>query len=175
MAHLSFSATAIARRNAKFVKMTRPEQRAAIAKDVLSLLTIGKIQAHRGVYFSVDITGIIPVESTALPALCLAQLDNTSCNTCAIGALFASLVLGSGGYKDKVSGYIPTRDEMVAGLNLYFSEYELDVLERYFEDHSRGAPEFPDTVLRVAMNQVIDTGGAPFRIGAAMKALKVVA
>jgi hypothetical protein len=102
-------------RNRRFKKMTKAQQRVAIARDVLKLLTENKIAAIRGEYFELSDNGydlnaaVADIELEFVPpnvTNCFQHADITlkelihvpsvTCNVCAIGAVFTAAVARRG-------------------------------------------------------------------------------
>jgi hypothetical protein len=122
--------------NARFKKLSRAEQRVAIAKDVIAQLRAKRFIAE-SIYFQLgkgdDIS--IYVDDDAPAAACIMQ---TGCQVCGIGSIFTGAVLKDPKIKmsDVDSG---DRDDQVQYLRRWFSERQLDLIENYFESNTGAA------------------------------------
>jgi len=147
--------TALKRRNAKFRKLTRAQQRIAIAKDVIAQVKVGRF-VPTSTYFefnrSVDNEYDDSVQNLDM-SNCIAQ---ASCQVCGIGSLFAGAVINADKLKLKDFNFGAERDNQVAYLKRWFTSKQLDlietVFERWYEDtqgeHHSQQVAMPDIVLK---------------------------
>ena len=176
---LKFTAEAIAKRNRKFLNSTRNAQRVQIAKDVLALLDAEKIQAKRGTYMQLETTnkvlkpgkesGWYSGEGPHKEIFDVIKAPSTTCEVCAIGAVFTAAMLCrgvDGEYEVRKShdGHVsrPGRDYMTEVMEPYFSEEEMNDLEDFFEMNSDSHDLDQETSLRAAMERLIETNGKSF-------------
>lgn len=82
------AADRIRQANANFKKMTAPQRRVAIAKDVLLQLDAEKYRANSGSYILLDESIEVP-ENTETQ---ICEIDMPNCETCARGAMFLSSI-----------------------------------------------------------------------------------
>lgn len=119
--------------NAKFKKLSKPEQRIAIAKDVIAQIKAKKFVAGH-TYFQLGKNELNPpqtyeaVEKKLQLGECIAQVG---CEVCGIGSLFASAVLKND--KLKFEDFYDVREQEVEYLGKWFSKKQLDLVEVYFE------------------------------------------
>lgn len=152
----------IAERNAEFSKMSRMEQRVAIAKDVLAQLDLKEIVAKNGSYISIR-------NSDSLYDLYSASPDGTSnyeelmsdpenkCNVCAIGA--AAVVVTNG--RALETHYREGDPGLIRSLSSYFQWDEMRTIERMFErPPCRLMYNSSDTKMRAVWQHIIDLDGA---------------
>jgi hypothetical protein len=118
--------------NTRFNKLTKPEKRVAVCKDVIKYLGTEKLKAYTGIYFKAP--GIDAFEKPDGSAqITLAKLP--SCQVCAKGALFVCTVLK----QNQVSNDEFERVDMNSGSDLssamkeLFSASQLRLIETEFE------------------------------------------
>ncbi len=155
-------------RGRRFRKMTRNQQRVAIAKDVLNFLDTKKFTATRGIYLSIDIDDkskkVIKEFKTTLSGLL--SVPTIKCEVCAIGAVFTAAVCGRG--VDRKSSAVQNdwgnlefsgvgQQKMISELEPYFDEDELRDMEYYFENMANR--ENSDTALKRLMDVIIESDG----------------
>lgn len=167
----------IKRRNRDFAKLTKPQQRVAIARDVIAALNTKKFIASPGVY----------VDSNKLDNLIEKNLDEQvcnlidkvpSCDLCAKGALFIATVKRKDALQAKeVYGEFgsllsdePTISEYL-GRDSLFSDKQLTMIEDQFEQETITdwkntnfrvwRPELHKAVdrMRAIMQNIIDNKG----------------
>lgn len=127
-------AMSIEKRNKAFNKLSKPEKRVAIAKDVIIALKAKKYIAKSGDYLNLnsksgkDLFGV----NINQELLCS---DDVTCTVCAIGAMFTSKVAISNNFDD----YRPSDNEMRSHLSKYFSMPQLHLIESAFEGWEKGS------------------------------------
>lgn len=110
-------------KNARFQAMTPPQQRVAIAKDVLEWLRAGKIHAVVNCYY-------LPgpgADST---------VNGGSCKACALGAMLACHVEtlpGASLENMEWQGVVPARAQLSHTLENYFTQEQLTMIEVAYE------------------------------------------
>lgn len=141
----SMTKNAIRKRNKAFNKLTAPQKRVAIAKDVLAQIKAKNIKPMSGTYvFSEKLTAKLNDFKFKDTQFCELLPTVGTCQVCAKGALFLSTILKSDDLKvDDLteSCYSPNRhyvDDTDIGKYLandleVFSQFQLDLIENYFE------------------------------------------
>jgi hypothetical protein len=123
------------KRNAAFHKLSKRQQRIAIAKDVLSQLRLRKYKVKTGVYFRSDVLSNYFFEGGVYMASPKPPMDlqtclltkNPQCTVCALGSAFTSLSrLG-----DEVE--FAQRERPHASLFPIFGEKQVHLIETAFE------------------------------------------
>jgi len=113
--------------NAKFNKMTKMQKRVAIAEDVIASVKAFKFRASPGTYFNV-----INNEVRTSDPQAIIQHEETICNVCAIGAIFASKVKIGNKCTLDIDQELPDRS-IIPNIKSIFSEKELRIIETAFE------------------------------------------
>lgn len=129
----------IEKRNKAFNKLSKPEKRVAIAKDVIAALKAKKYIAETGDYLDINIKDNKDWNVNQ-ESLCS---NDVTCNVCAIGALFTSKVIISNNFN---SDYIPSDDVMRKELSSYFSMPQLHLIESAFEGWEKGSTTFSGNI-----------------------------
>ncbi len=122
-------------RNAAFKKLTRPEQRVQIAKDVLAALATRRFVAT-STYFDLpnEVQEICNSDDGQTAKLDVSEVTSqVKCDVCGIGSLFVAAVERAD--KLKINDFMneDTRDAEVNYLKRWFSDEMLDKVEDYFE------------------------------------------
>lgn len=127
----------------KFDRMTKPQQRVAIAKDVLKQIHAGRIKAKTMIYVRALNGGYRPK-------------PGQPCKACALGALFVSkYALANGMWISD-----PGQEELHGSLALYFSKYQLKDIENAFEGHLWNHEHANDEDRMIAiMQNIVDHNG----------------
>ena len=126
--------------NKRFKKLTRKEQRIAIAEDVIAQVKAKKFVAA-STYFEIgnkpefegdtypgEVAGIDnAVEAELSTGECIAQVG---CMVCGIGSLFASAVMK---HDKQTFDNNVNRDVETDYLNRWFDDAQLDLIEAYYE------------------------------------------
>lgn len=125
--------------NSEFKKMTQDEKRVRIAKDVLASLKANKIIATPGSYCDVNSNNYKSLENKSFQKLLLKE-NEVSCEVCAIGSLFVSLVSRENDFRFKSNQLISGGTEAVLGikdmikkLHPLFTKKQLFLMELVFE------------------------------------------
>lgn len=125
--------------NKRFAKLTAPQKRVAIAKDVLLSIKTGIVIPTCGNYFSLTkkLDG-----KTLQEGLCDVN-SPISCKVCGMGAVFVSKVkLGN---TFEMDGSYVSDDEMTENLEGIFSTKQLRLIEHAFEGFHAGFANITDT------------------------------
>jgi hypothetical protein len=139
---------ALAQKNKKFLKLTRKEQRVAIAEDVIAQVRAKKFVAA-SVYFKLGRANNGCDEVYSTPEFDLTDNTNADlseciaaegCTVCGIGSLFASAVLNADRLKvKKVASHQSVcvgRGDEVHYLRKWFDADQLNLIEDYYEQES---------------------------------------
>lgn len=152
------------RRNKRFQKLDRMQQRVAIAKDALAMLDAKKLIARRGVYASPtnwEDINLLPDNASCAAELAAAE----QCKVCALGSIFMGAVHRGAVAEDcnisKFSLFDSDDDAMRDMLEPYFTESELWSMENYFESYSYSKSD--DQSLRDVLNTIIESDGRAVR------------
>ncbi len=138
--------------NRRFEKLSRKEQRLAVARDVITQVKAKKYVAastyfalgkhDRGATFDYDVGGLAAsVEAEQDLGECISQVG---CTVCGIGSLFASSVVKHDNLKinkflgtaDDTNDLSIDREGTVQYLSRWFTAIQLDLIEQYFEQHA---------------------------------------
>lgn len=180
---MKFSQKEIEKQNKKFARMSPSKKRIAIAKDVLMILKLEKVDVNKGTYCSVVNNSKVKDERD----LQRNMLNNkASCTVCAMGAIFiAKTRLGNGPIEDfsvcSFDNKIVAVDDyqIISSLKGIFSRQQLRLIECFFEgrdidvdfekvrnkDFESLAYEFKNKIdnpkdrLGIIMQNVIDNNG----------------
>jgi hypothetical protein len=155
---------AIKRQNEAFAKMTKPQQRVAIAKDVIAQLKAKKYRARAGTYLTnAKLDSVLKREDDS-PDKQLQQVlfskNAGTCDVCGIGALMVSGVR----FADKltVGDLGPQPDwQWVIGyyLNTWFELSQIDLIESAFETSTTvGRRVCIDESFKCALNDAVAFG-----------------
>jgi hypothetical protein len=138
----------IAKNSLKFNKLTKPQQRVAIAKDVLKQLALKRLTAKTGAY--IDVQTSVPIKADdANKDLSLFLPQIKSCNACALGSMFMCAVgqadkfkVDEGFNKQNIIKATNLRDMVIgnqthAYLGKFFSNSQLVSIENHFEQGGR--------------------------------------
>ena len=126
--------------NKSFEKMTKPQQRVAIAKDALELIHAGRITARRGHYLH-------GIDSDRYPD------PKEKCTACELGALFV-------GMHNLIGGKWPGDCfNFQAALSPYFSKLQLEAIEGAFEYGSRVFDGPAEDCMIAILQNIIDHNG----------------
>lgn len=140
----------VKRRNARFKKMTRKEQRLTIAKDVVDMLRSQKLKPA-STYLSLGSMGYklygyedtkegkeaLKVDAGQVLA-CAVEMEQ--CEVCGIGSLFVAAIVRND--KMKLKKFAPAyengdaRELEVEYLSKWFDDDQLDLVEQYYEQNS---------------------------------------
>ncbi len=133
--------TTLSAKNKKFWALTKPQQRVAVAKDVIKMLNTKFLHAKKGTYFQFDSSvKIVPEKLDDLFSTIKRKQD--SCTVCGIGGCFAGMVdLGNKittksviGEVDRVEYFDEIGDEdMRKYLRKVFTPRQLTMIECAFE------------------------------------------
>ena len=134
----------IAHRNVEFEKLEPNQKRVAVAKDVLEMLAAKKIIPRRGVYMKIcnSYELVEPIEyKFGLHEI----LDQNVCQVCALGGLFAALVMNVNGVQYK---NLFQSDDVFLKLYEIFDKDQLKLIEIVYEgwecdleDNDKETPE----------------------------------
>lgn len=142
------NAALLAKKNAAFNKLTKPQKRVQIAKDVLAQLKIGFLKAKTGVYTdskSLDrifqkINNTYDLDQSNLSNLLNVEVKDIfdkdkSCTVCGIGSLFVCAVkrLDKLKLKDLFNDADIAQSDVHSYLSKYFSLLQLNLIESAFE------------------------------------------
>ena len=137
----------------KFEKLSPPEQRVAIAKDVLAQLDEKSLYAQSGSYVGAS------VDTIAEPLGRFAKQE--VCSVCAIGAVVISYVRRGGNARMRAQNLDATH--VPKGLRAIFPSQMLLQMEELFEGyypHEKTLEHLADDEkLRVIMQNLVDNGG----------------
>ena len=120
-----------------FEELSKPEQRVAIAKDVIKHLNTGKIKATVGTYFENSFIDKhlykLSDENKNVELQTLLEKDDVKCKVCALGGMFVVDVLNNDhllvGKKERdIDSYLERKR-----LKKYFSTSQLSLIENSFE------------------------------------------
>ncbi len=116
--------TQIKKWNESFKRLSKPEQRVAIAKDVLAQIKAKKYIPYTRDYIRLKFGS--PTSGSVQK-----QFDEINCHVCAIGSLFMSKVK----FTNKCDfENIPSGSEQAKQLEKYFSKKDIALMEYVFED-----------------------------------------
>lgn len=132
----------LSEKNKKFWAMTKPQQRVAVAKDVIKQLNNGFLDAREGVYFRPEFNEIIEIPQLD-KAITQIKKQGGHCTVCGIGGCFVSLVrLGDKVETEEIFGvFIEPRDsgddyKMKQLLRKVFTPDQLSMIECAFERYT---------------------------------------
>lgn len=129
-------------------KMTKPQQRVAIAKDVLNQIHSERITAKTGCY-------LLELNSTTYPQ------PNEVCRACALGALFVSK------YSLFNGDWIGTHDFFITNMLIpFFSHVQLVSINQAFEINWRSSLINDEDRMIAIMQNIVDHNGT-FKINVA--------
>jgi hypothetical protein len=117
--------------NARFNKMTKMQKRVAIAEDVIASVRAFKFRAEPGTYFAMQNNDAITSDPQAIM-----QHEETVCNVCAIGAIFASKVKIGNKCTLNIDQKLGDRS-IIPNIKSIFSEKELRIIEAAFERNAQ--------------------------------------
>jgi len=117
--------------NESFNKLSKEEQKVAIAKDVLQQIKVKTIIPTTGTYCALDLDWTDPLLELDVQSN-FNQLKNFECSVCALGAMMVSNVKFNNNFTfEKLNR--SNSDVFVNTLEKYFERYELALIEFAFE------------------------------------------
>lgn len=150
-------------RNAKFRKLPIARQRVAIARDVIKLLSKGKIKA-RSTYLNSPVETATRYRSADLG---VALTCGECCEVCGIGSLFVATVMTANHVKvEDFHNSDDARQFEVDYLEKWFDYDQLTIIEMHYELRneaygftSMGAKKTADARMVMIMENIISNGG----------------
>lgn len=151
--------------NARFKKLSKKEQRIAIAKDVIAQVKAGRI-LPTSAYFQVSnaiashLHAAGALELGTVIASCTSK--NDPCEVCGIGSLFVSAVLKADKLKIKDFDFSSgVRKQEVQYLERWFDAMQLVLIEAHYEVSIAGigCSNVPAQRMIMIMENIISNGG----------------
>ncbi len=128
--------------NAKFKKLTRAQQRVAIAEDVIAQVKAKKFIANSTYFDWAESVDSDTVENAKEAGLDLSEcVSQVKCEVCGIGSLFMSGVRKADNLKINQFNTWDARSEAVEYLEKWFDSDQLDLVEDYYERNGGLVPD----------------------------------